>query len=112
MPARVGLRPAALIACTKVYAAAIPYSTLPSHGRLWMYWSWIFLKSVIQGFEASVTSGRQGSGTLPVGGGAPAAPLVNFVNNPVGGVPSDPTLLTAQIGRSFRLAAVTRDSAV
>ena len=36
----------------------MPYSTLPSHGALASYWSWIFLNSWIHGFEVSAVEGR------------------------------------------------------
>ncbi len=58
MLCRVGFRPAAFSACANVYAAAIPYSTLPSNGRFLRYWSCTFRNSATQLFAVSAGLGR------------------------------------------------------
>ena len=99
MLALVGFCPAARNACTNVYASAMPYSTLPSHGSEGAYWALMLLKRVTQGLEASVSRGRYVSLMVPAisaaGRALPRDPPVRIVES-VGG--SDPTLLTTNWG--------------
>src|SRR5580658_2431104 len=99
MLARVGFRPAAFSAWTKVYASDIPYSTFPSHGNDGAYVASMLLNRLTQGLVASVRIGRYVSLMVPpinpAGSFLPSDPPVRMAAR-VGG--SDPTLLTTNCG--------------
>src|SRR5436189_3409347 len=91
IPWRVGLLPAALSVAANVYAAAMPYSTLPSNGAFASYWSWIFLNSAIHGFEVSATDGRYPSVYAPSMRAVFALPFEKDFRSPPTVVGSAPT---------------------